>query len=296
MKILTLILSLFLITLSNAQPPGFDQDQAFAYLEKQCSFGPRNPGSDGAKECLKWFETTLRKFGAEVYLQRFEADEALTGVNRKLTNVIGYLPGESGSTLMLCAHWDTRAHANLDPDPEKRKTSIAGANDGASGVAVLLEIARIASEHKPSRNLLIALWDGEDMGHASYAEEFALGSKYWAAHQIPEPVDEAILLDLIGDADLEIPIEPYSDVNAPDLRRQLWSIADRLELSAFVDWSGPSVFDDHVRLIRVGIPAVNLVDFDYSYWHTVEDTPDKCSPESLGQVGRLLVGYIWGTE
>ncbi len=296
MKILTLILSLFLITLSNAQSPAFDQDQAFAYLEKQCSFGPRNPSSDGAKECLKWFETTLRNFGAEVYLQRFEADEALTGVNRELTNVIGYMPGESGLTLMLCAHWDTRVHANLDPDPEKRKTPIAGANDGASGVAVLLEIARIASEHQPPRHLLIALWDGEDMGRASYAEEFALGSKYWAAHQIPEPVDEAILLDLIGDADLEIPIEPYSDVNAPDLRRQLWSIADRLELSAFVDWSGPSVFDDHVRLIRVGIPAVNLVDFDYSYWHTVEDTPDKCSPESLGQVGRLLVGYIWGTE
>ncbi|HHE46672.1 MAG TPA: M28 family peptidase, partial [Bacteroidetes bacterium] len=169
MKILILILSLFFITLSNAQPPAFDQDQAFAYLEKQCSFGPRNPGSDGAKECLKWFETTLRKFGAEVYLQRFEAEEALTGVNRRLTNVIGYFPGGSSSTLMLCAHWDTRAYADRDPDPEKRKTPIAGANDGASGVAALLEIARIASEHKPPRNLLIALWDGEDMGRASYA-------------------------------------------------------------------------------------------------------------------------------
>ncbi len=296
MKILILILSLSFITLSSAQPPAFDQDQAFAYLEKQCSFGPRNPGSDGAKECLKWFETTLRKFGAEVYLQRFEAEEALTGVNRRLTNVIGYFPGGSSSTLMLCAHWDTRAYADRDPDPEKRKTPIAGANDGASGVAALLEIARIASEHKPPRNLLIALWDGEDMGRASYAEEFGLGSKQWAAHQIPEPVDEAILLDMIGDAELEIPIEQNSDVNAPDLRRRLWSIADRLELTAFADWSGPSVFDDHVRLIRAGIPAVDLIDFNYPYWHTIEDTPDKCSPESLGQVGRLLVGYIWGVE
>ena len=294
-KIVAMLLLIYATT-ALSQTPQFNQIQAFTYLENQCSFGTRNPGSDGAARCLKWFETTLKGFGAEVYLQRFEAEEALTGKKRKLTNVLALIRGDTDPPLMLCAHWDTRAHANLDPNPAKRTEPILGANDGASGVAVLLEIARIASKNTPPRSLLIALWDGEDMGRSSEAEEFALGSKYWANHRIPEPVEQAILLDLIGDADLEIPVEPYSDFNAPDLRKRLWEIADRLELSAFTESTGSPVFDDHIRLQRVGIEAVNIVDFEYRYWHTVEDTPDKCSPESLGQVGRLLVGYIYGIE
>jgi hypothetical protein len=281
---------------SHAQSIEFDADNAFSYLEKQCSFGTREPGSEGAQKCLLWFEETLKEFGAEVYLQRFKAVEALTGKERKLTNVIAHFPGESESTLMLCAHWDTRAHANLDPDPENRKKPIMGANDGASGVAVLLEIARIASIYPPSQGLLIALFDGEDMGRASYAEEFALGSKFWASHQIPVEVDEAILLDMIGDDDLEIPIEGFSEQKAPYLRRRLWDIARRLDLPAFSDKYGGGISDDHVRLQRVGIPAVDLIDFDYPYWHTLEDTPDKCSAESLNQVGKVLVGYIYGIE
>jgi len=238
----------------------------------------------------------LKEFGAEVYLQRFGANEAITGIDRKLTNVIAHFPSENGHTLMLCAHWDTRAYANLDPDPANRKKPIIGANDGASGVAVLLEMARLFAENPPPRSLLIVLFDGEDMGRAKHAEEFALGSKYWAAHQIPEPVEEAILLDMIGDADLEIPIEWYSERNAPSLRRQLWDIARQLELPAFVEQRGRAVQDDHVRLQRAGIPAVDLIDFEYPYWHTLEDTPDKCSAESLGQVGKVLVGFIYGVE
>ena len=283
-------------TSGSSQTPHFNQDQAFAYLEKQCSFGPRNPGSEGAKSCLKWFETTLNDFGAEVFLQRFEAEEALTGKKQRLTNVLALLKGDNDPPLMLCAHWDTRAHADRDPNPENQKEPILGANDGASGVAVLLEIARIAAEYAPPRSLLIALWDGEDMGRAGEPEEFALGSKYWSEHQIPTLVEQAILLDLIGDADLEIPIEPFSDLYSPGLRERLWEIADRLELSAFTERAGSPVFDDHIRLQRVGIQAVNIVDFEYDYWHTVEDTPDNCSPESLGQVGRLIIGFIYGLD
>ncbi|NQT35218.1 M28 family peptidase [bacterium] len=267
---------------------------AFAYLEKQCSFGPRNPGSTGYNQCLDWLSQTLEELDADVYLQRFEAVEAITGVTRKLTNVIAFFPGEINPPLMLCAHWDTRAYANLDPDPASRTKPISGANDGASGVAVLLEIARLAAEYPPPRSLLIVLFDGEDMGRASHGEEFTLGSKYWASHQTPVSVEEAILLDMIGDADLEIPMERYSEANAPDLLRRLWNIASKLDLPAFQDRLGAAVRDDHVSLQRVGIPAVDLIDFDYQYWHTLEDTPDKCSAESLEQVGRLLMEYIYG--
>jgi Zn-dependent M28 family amino/carboxypeptidase len=197
---------------------------------------------------------------------------------------------------MLCAHWDTRSQADRDPNPDNRTKPIPGANDGASGVAVLLEIARIAAASPPPRSLLIAFWDGEDMGQSGESEEFCLGSKYWAEHQIPVPIKEAILLDMIGDADLEIPVEQFSELNAPSLRERLWEIAKTLELTAFTVGQGAPVFDDHVRLQRVGIQAVNIVDFQYTYWHTVEDTPDKCSAESLGQVGRLLIGFIYGSE
>jgi len=297
-NILVLSLLFFLFSSSNslAKAFEFDADNAFAYLEKQCEFGTREPGSEGARQCLAWFEETFRQFGAEVYLQRFEALEAITGKKRRLTNVIAYFPAESASTLMLCAHWDTRAHANLDPDPANRSKPIMGANDGASGVAVLLEMAKIASMYAPPQGLLIVLFDGEDMGRASHAEEFALGSKFWASHQIPVEVDEAILLDMIGDEDLEILIEGYSERYASGLRKELWHIAEQLELPAFVDRYGAIVADDHVNLQQVGIRAIDLIDMEYTYWHTLEDTPDKCSAESLGQVGRALVGYIYGVE
>jgi len=279
-----------------AQPPEFNADSAFAYLEQQCAFGPRNPGSDGYYRCLQWFQERLENLTPEVYLQPFKAVEALTGETRKLTNVIARFDGGDAPALILCAHWDTRVYANLDPDPAMRETPIIGANDGASGVAVLLEIARIAAGNPPPRPLLIIFFDGEDMGRATHAEEFALGSRYWAKNPIPELPPEAILLDMIGDADLEIAIEYFSERNAPGLRGYLWELAARLGLEAFRDEPGPAVEDDHVPLQKVGVEAIDLIDFDYPYWHTIEDTPDKCSPESLDQVGRLLIAFIYGLE
>ncbi len=274
--------------------PEFNSERAFEYLEHQCSFGPRNPSSEGYLECLEWLRYKLDEYCQNVFLQRFEAVEAITGKTHKLTNIIGEFDGGGGQPLLLCAHWDTRAYADLDPDEENRKIPILGANDGASGAAVLLEMAYIFSEHPPPRPIIIIFFDGEDMGRSSHGEEFALGSKYWAENPVPDIPTEAILLDMIGDADLEVLIEYFSQQNAPGLQGYLWELAERLELEAFRNRLGPAVEDDHVRLQNVGIKAVDLIDFDYPYWHTVEDTPDKCSPESLDQIGRLLVAFIYG--
>lgn len=279
-----------------ASPPEFDGDNAFKLLEKQCSFGPRNPGSEGYENCREWFVDYFAGLTDEVYRQPFKAFEAITGETRNLTNVIARFGGGGGSTLMLCAHWDTRAYADQDPDPENRKVPIIGANDGASGVAVLLEIARIASEFPPLRQLQIVLFDGEDMGRSTYPDEFALGSKYWARNPVPELPQEAILLDMVGDSDLEFGIEWYSEKNAPRLRGYLWELAFRLELIAFQEIRGPMVVDDHIPLQQAGVQAINIIDFEYPYWHTIGDTPDKCSPESLEQVGKLLVGFIYGIQ
>ena len=276
------------------QLPAFDADRAYADLKSQCAFGPRNPGSEAHRKCLEWLTQQFRDLGLQPTLQTFSGADPEAGVTHRLTNLIVRIPGQQGDPLMLCAHWDSRPRADRDPDSSLQNQPIPGANDGASGVAVLLEIARLAAQSQPPRTLLIALWDGEDLGRATRPEEFALGSRYWAAHQVPEPPSEAILLDMVGDADLEIPVEQFSDAGAPELRRRLWELARELELPAFVDRWGAAVEDDHLSLLRAGIPAVDLIDFDYDYWHTTADTPDKCSAESLGEVGRLLISYIYG--
>ncbi len=289
-----LITLIFLVPVLSAQTPTFDADQSFADLEKQCSFGPRNPGSTGYYECLDWLVETLKVYSGDVILQNFDEIDPISGEEYRLTNIIARFGGEGMFPLMLCAHWDSRPWANMDPDSANHRSPIIGANDGASGVAVLLEMARIFADSPPPRTVMITLFDGEDLGRSHYADEFARGSKYWAQHPIPEKPVEAILLDMIGDADLEIPIEPFSERGAQGLRRQLWDIAANLEINAFSDRYGSPVQDDHVPLLNIGIRAVDLIDFDYPHWHTMEDTPDKCSSESLDQVGRVLVEFIYG--
>ncbi len=279
-----------------ASSPEFDSDSAFSLLKKQCSFGPRNPGSNGHKNCKDWLYNYFENLTEEVYRQSFTAVESITGETRNLTNIIACFGSGDNSVLMLCAHWDTRAHADKDNNPLNLKKPIIGANDGASGVAVLLEVARIAAEFPPPRSLLIVLFDGEDMGRSAQSQEYAMGSKYWANNPIPVLPQEAILLDMVGDSDLEFGVEYYSERYAPGLRGYLWELASQLELDAFKEIQGPRVADDHVPLQQAGIRAIDIIDFEYPYWHTMEDTPDKCSPESLDQVGRLLVGFIYGVE
>lgn len=277
-------------------PLEFNADSAWYNLVAQCEFGPRNPGSAGHTACRIWLKDRLGNFTDEVYVQPFTATEAVTKQERRLYNIIARFPGSGTTPLMLCAHWDTRAIADLDPDLNKRSEPILGANDGASGVAVLMELARIFADYPPPREVWVVLFDGEDMGRSSFSEEFALGSKYWASNMLPGKPAEAILLDMIGDANLEIYKEGYSLRSAPALVAHLWNIAQHLSLDAFIDEVGPVVFDDHVRLQRMGIKAINLIDFDYPYWHTLQDTPENCSAESLSQVGRLLLNYIYGIK
>jgi hypothetical protein len=311
--IIILFLLLFSTPAMAEPPPTFDASRAFRDLERQCAFGPRNPGSVGHQQCREWLVKSFADSSWEVWQQGFDGLDPVAGETHRLTNIVARMArftagrrdslvafsqsrgktAPSTKPLLLCAHWDTRPRADQDPDTAKREQPILGANDGASGVAVLLEVARLLAQNPPPRTVIIALFDGEDMGRSTYPEEFCLGARYWAAHPIPEPVKEAILLDMVGDADMEIPVEPYSEMNAPALRQQLWDIAGRLGLSAFTGRMGPGVEDDHLPLQQAGIKAVDLIDFDYRYWHTTDDTPDKCSAESLGQVGRLLIEYIY---
>jgi Zn-dependent M28 family amino/carboxypeptidase len=192
---------------------------------------------------------------------------------------------------MLCAHWDTRPTAEQDFTPSNRHKPIPGADDGASGVAVLLEIARVLHENRPNASVILAFWDGEDWGPGE--NNMYVGASYFAKNPGAFKPDEAVLIDMIGQKNLQIPMEANSKLRCPDLVQRVWDAAKSAGAqNVFVPQTDYSIDDDHVPLLKAGIPCIDLIDFNYAYWHTLDDTPDKCSPESLGAVGRTLLEFV----
>jgi Zn-dependent M28 family amino/carboxypeptidase len=219
------------------------------------------------------------------------------GQTFKMTNIIGSFHPEKPSRLILCAHWDTRPFADRDI-PQNQPVPIPGANDGASGVAVLLEIAQQLRQAEPPVGIDIIFFDGEDYGKEGDLDNYCLGSRYFVANNSRFFPQFAILLDMIGDAQLSLPKEGYSTHYAPEITDKVWNIAERLGIYQFQPEIRNYVFDDHVILNEGGIPAIDIIDFEYPdashrYWHTLEDTPDKCSPESLKAVGDVLMELIY---
>lgn len=270
------------------QPRGFAAERAWRDLVAQCEFGPRPPGTTAHAACLRWLTEQLYLSADAVQLQSFTVN--VRGEQLPLTNLVATFNPEGDRHIMLCAHWDTRPIADRDSDPANRGKPILGANDGASGVAVLLEIARALRERPPSQRVTIVLFDGEDYGPDPDA--MFLGSRFFAARYEGPPVTWAVLVDMVGDRDLRLPKERLSLAHAPEVVERIWRAAARAGCAAFVDEPGPAVIDDHVFLLRAGIPCIDVIDFDYPHWHTLADTRDKCSPDSLAQVGRALLRAI----
>jgi len=273
--------------------PRFDADSAMAYLERQVEIGPRYPGSREHRILQRHLVDELERFGANVSIQPFEA-VLTTGDTLSLINIIGNYNLDAEKRIMLGAHYDTRPVADRDPDPADRWKPIPGANDGASGVAVLLEIARLMSMKEPPVGVDIVLFDGEDYGREGVPVDYCLGSAHFARNLKGYKPAAAIIVDMVGDRDLEIPMEGYSRASSRELLDRLYDIAGELGIETFTRRDGPAIVDDHLPLIQAGLNAVDLIDFDYPYWHTLDDTPDKCSPSSLEDVGRVLVHFIYG--
>jgi len=299
-KIILTIFTISVLSSCNNAVPNFDKGNAFRYLVEQCEFGPRNPGSNGYKQCLDYLQNTLSGFADTILLQSFVLDDLVNEKSYDLTNIIARFKVGAPQQLLIGAHWDTRPWADEDPDTEKRNDPIIGANDGASGVAVILELARILNASPPPIGITLVLFDGEDMGRSGTPKSYAQGSLAFAKDLPIEKPDEAIILDMIGDAELHIPIERYSYQQNRQLVKKLWGLAKVLSLDAFESRIEYSIYDDHVPLwAEAKIPAVDIIDFNYpnsytNYWHTTQDLPEHCSAESLGQVGTLLVHYIYG--
>jgi len=211
----------------------------------------------------------------------------------RLNNVIAVHQPDNPRKLMLSAHWDTRPVADRESDPGRRRLPILGANDGASGVAVLLELARVFRQHPPRVGVVFVFFDGEDAGDSGSSQGFCLGSQYLAAHLQPQwQFEQGINLDMVGDRDLLIPIEGDSWAKARALALAIWEPGARLYPQTFQARRGVQVFDDHVAFLDRGKPYVNVIDFDYPYWHTLEDTEDKCSADSLERVGRVVARFV----
>ena len=269
--------------LSQPEPASvsFDGLRAYADVQTQVAFGPRIPGSDGHAQIIEWTRAELESAGWQVEVQESEA------LGHPIQNIVAKRSAASPQ-IILGAHYDSRMFADNDPNPENHTQPVPGANDGASGVAVLLELARTLPEDSVSTWLVF--FDAEDNGRID-SWDWILGSREFVKHNLIQP-RAVVVVDMIGDRDLNI----YKEYNSnPALTDEIWAVADSLGYgNKFIPEYKHSMTDDHTPFVEAGIPAIDIIDFDYLYWHTIQDTPEKVSAASLEAVGKTL--WTWITQ
>ncbi len=261
----------------------FDGERALSFVEYQVSLGPRTPNSEGHAKIVDWLQRDLTEQGWLVELQE------VSGLDEPIRNIVAYRDEIDADVpwYIIGAHYDTRIFADRDPNPENRTRPVPGANDGASGVAVLLELARTIPEDYPAEVWLV-FFDAEDNGRIQ-GRDWILGSRAFV-ETLDDYPDAVIIVDMIGDAHLNIYMEKNSHQG---LTAEVWGQAAKLGYSDyFISTEKHSIVDDHTPFLQAGIPAIDIIDFDYPYWHTVEDTVDKVSAQSLKIVGDTLLAWL----
>lgn len=270
----------------------FDGTTAYRYVQEQVAFGPRIPNTEAHRRTGDWILAHLRRTADSVEVQDFR-HVTETGDTLALRNFIGRFRPGVPERILLLAHWDTRPMSDQAANLADQQRPVPGANDGASGVAVLLGVADVLARTPPGVGVDLLFVDGEDYGDFS-GPDALIGSRYFAAGLAPDrhPLF-AVLFDMVGDADLTIYQEGYSVQAAPEVVARVWQTARDLGYGdVFRTEIGYSVRDDHVPLIEADIRAIDVIDFRYPYWHTPEDTPDKVSPRSLQIVGDVAVTLV----
>jgi len=258
----------------------FSADRAYADVVSQLTFGSRIPGSEAHRQTVNWIEKNLNDADWDTSVEEFSL------MDHAGKNIIARR-GKGNPWIILGAHYDSRILADQDPDIEKRKEPVPGANDGASGVAVLLEIARILPEIKQGQVWLV-FFDLEDQGNLP-GWDWILGSRAFTINLNNKP-DAVVIIDMIGDKDLNIFKEQNSNSQLSD---EIWGAAKILNYqSQFINSTKYRILDDHIPFLKSGIPAVDLIDFDYLYWHKTTDSVDKVSAASLAQVGNTLIEWL----
>lgn len=289
--------------------PDFNSDSAYHFVDKQVAFGPRVPNSEAHKACGDYLVAELERFGATVTQQKADL-KAFDGTILHARNIIGTFNPEKTDRILLFAHWDTRPFSDKDPDDKNYHTPVQGANDGASGVGVLLEVARILQEKTPDLGVDIIFFDAEDYGAPAFAhdipsgEGWCLGSEYWSKnpHVPGYKARFGILLDMVGAPDATFYKEAISRQYAQGIVEKVWSTARDLGYGRyFVDKNGGGITDDHVPVNENrGIPSIDIIQYDLNtdsgfgwYHHTTKDDMNNISKETLKAVGQTVLEVVY---
>ena len=292
--------------------PDFNADSAFLYIKKQVDFGPRVPNTHQHVACANYLKQKLTDFGAQLTVQ--EADlKAFDGTILKASNIIGSYNPEAATRILLFAHWDTRPWSDHDPDSKNHSTPVSGANDGASGVGVLLEMARHFGKEKPDVGVDIIFFDAEDYGAPAdkmspeNENSWCLGSQYWASNKhIPGyRAKYGILLDMVGAPQARFYREQISEYYASYVVDLVWKKAASLGYAHyFINQPGGSITDDHLYINqKAGIPSIDIIHYDPNtatgfghYWHTVNDTMENIDKNTLSAVGKTLMQVVYNEQ
>jgi glutaminyl-peptide cyclotransferase len=287
-------------------PPAFNEDSAYQYIQSQVDFGPRVPNSKAHQKCGDYLISTLEKAKISVRVQSFEA-KAFDGKILKLRNIIGSINPMATKRIILAAHWDTRPFA--DQDDVNKSTPIDGANDGGSGVGILLEIARTINSYniKPEIGIDIILFDGEDYGApesftGNHTDTYCLGSQYWAKNKGDYSAYFGILLDMVGAKNATFAREGISMQYAPAVVDVVWNTGHKLGYSSYFIYKiTTSITDDHYYMNTLSrIPTIDIIEYNESgnnyfgdYWHTHNDNMDVIEKKTLKAVGQTLLEVIY---
>lgn len=299
---------------SSVQVPAFSGDSAYLYVKQQVDFGPRIPNSQAHELCGDFLAAKLEAFGAKVYNQRADLT-GYDGKTLKARNIIGAYNPDSPRRVLLCAHWDSRPWADNDPDKANHRTPILGANDGASGVGVLLEVARQLQKQAPAIGIDIIFFDMEDYGTPQFvsltgddSKTWCLGSQYWSRtpHVQGYNARFGILLDMVGAKNSTFLKEGISMEYAPAVVKKVWKAAKKLGFdNYFIDENGGYVTDDHGPVNEIArIPCIDIINCDMSnelssfggFWHTVNDNMDVIDKNTLQAVGQTVLQVIYNEK
>ena len=285
----------------------FNADSAYFFVEKQVQFGPRVPNTRPHANCSDWLERTLKKYSPQVIVQPFTA-KAWDGTKLNCKNIIASFNPKSTTRVLLCAHWDTRPFADNDPDSALHRTPIDGANDGGSGVGILLEIARQLRIAPASIGVDIVLFDGEDYGAPRDAgftgtDDWALGSQYWSRYpHVPSySARYGILLDMVGAENAVFTMEGTSMYYAPDVAQKVWNMGASIGYSNYFSQERTNgITDDHVYINQLRqVPTIDIIQHDpstqsgfYQHWHTTKDNMKGISKPTLMAVGQTVLTVV----
>jgi hypothetical protein len=274
----------------------FDGQRAMDYLEAICKIGPRLSGADGMRQQQELVKKHFEARGAKVVFQRFTARQHSQKQPVEMSNLIASWHPDRQRRVILCSHYDTRPIADQEPNRRQWTQPFLSANDGGSGVALLMELANHLGDLKMEVGVDVVLFDGEEYIFDPKRDRYFFGSEYFAqAYRRDRPKFRyvgAVLLDMIAGKNAHFPLDPYSWTRAGALLQNLWTIAAEQKCAAFVNRPGPAVQDDHLALNEAGIPAVDIIDFTYPHWHLLTDTPENCSAETMQQVARVLTVWL----